>query len=1488
MDCTALLNTFEDYLRDARLKEAADLLTNLKTRLAAGEDVCVDNAELSRMQQRLHGALEDQITALSTAIGAALRTAETTSTPLDELQNDIDQYAALVRLLPDYSDFSLKSFQRRLTDLRVRRRQLALYQQVQAEVQALWEQAERLSLTERMTSADVLLAFYTRACELVREARATDPENPNLSGLLAEAEKRRDRINNETGKMTSGAQSGQFLDVLDRIDAANDAEGIMVYDLESAPIGRMTKAEAMRFVQEQARAYVKSKVVEYVDKAEAYNRAANPRAALAELDRYTENFRQLEDRVPNLLKQSERDGLNNARQAAYALLQPLEAAEATIAGAVQQAERDPIGAWETYVTAYASSPAVVHSQAIRDAGNTLAEALRQKLQADHADASKLYAAEELASARRQLDDLLKRYDRFDVLKTWPDYTALRELFAQVTERITRKETAAERLKAAAAQPDAGKALAALEQIEQDYSDLIGLLPDSERLRAGIRARSNAQQELDRLRTFFDRTDLASVTNAVATARQLGDSDNPKQVDFRELANQLEHHLDYLKAEEAISTSLEAVRDALTQLSRRANLPKSIKDKTTARLAEVTTELTELNRNGEVIAAAKRVLSKSPPDLDSAWSSLAEVNRFRDAQQRADWGSTLTLSLGLLRENFRNPFSLGTLQTVLLQASSHGLNEDNRLFIDLRSYRLMQEARDLMTRNPADWSAVVNKWHETASETLRDVERTYVADQLRISRKREHQQLHDQLLSRAQQVQTGQYARENLIAQLQAETTALADLAPQWQDNPIDRVDAAIWSINLDLVRAELTPDTAQRDQLLISVATRARTLDLDTAIQRAPADTSRADREPVLRQYKNQHLSLWEQAETLGQRMREVESTFTLTATSALLADVVKKWTEFETSTAAPQAFDRFKTWYNQRLEAFRNTLLHEIAQFAADTRLTPEQLQRYDLLNIIDPTHPTGQQFGSRLQTFVDGLHRAIEDLLKGLPNGSWPTDLGSQTTLNQMIMRQRERLTAESAQLKRLSEIAQQTADRLGDRLGGQADSTGQAAVNAAALTAYSRLLENVQGCFAALEIATNQLDELIRSDACSDDWQTYADSFSQRSAAAREAIGQASTAAAAVLRDQQLGVDLPSALASQMQNLPSTHPQIMQLIARATAATAAIRTTSERLTRLQTVIAEEAFEAFASRADAIAAEADEDSTFFKRGLTTYFSVTVPDGEVTLTGWPAIAQYVRDRQQRWQRIMEWAAPFLPRNFTLPALDEIPADEVPVGRSWERTQNVISWDEWKAAVQMLRSRARFKHERALIHYLLHGPDGQTEALLNAAAALSLDDAQRTTTSPDEQGFFSRARQSIAAGELLPLRQAQATIDRFVIASDGSTTTEVARALSAAGSRRGRYLIRLVKHERQDTYANDISAAETRLGESQSQQARWEALLTELGPELDTLARLREGRSGLFGKRIDRAALRQQEAKCKSLLADLESIAPDAAEVAAMADLINA
>lgn len=1442
------------HLDEGRILDAYAIWTEISGRISQGEDAGVTDSAVREMQREIRRAAEARLRDLGNAMDTGL--APGSNALLTDLENQLDEYTRLMPIM-DRGDaqgqnlyvLATEGYQRRVDKKQKDAFYAQEYRRVKAEVDDLHQQARQISIVNSDISETTLLELYKQAVDVASEAAAASPENVRLGGLLETATKERERIANEKNAMTSGAQADDFVTTLDTIERANDAEGIMVYDLKSQPVGRKPKAEAKAFVVAQARELVNSRMATYIDDAERQVAVNNPRVAQAAIGQYMNKFGALAERIPNLLNQTNTDSYDNVRKRINALLAEVDKAERAAASAETEAEKNPVGAWKTFWAAKNATLTSTHSTEIARIEGVLMSALRRHLNTQYDRLQHEYTAERLADVQSGVEAvLLPLKDAvFAGIENWGEHSQLVGLGELAKTRQTRKETAARELTDADALKKSDEALRRLENTEQTYNDVIRFIPAYDGIASRIRVRSNAEREYERLRAVLASNHIESVRKARDAALSAANTVTEQSDRFNLLADHLGQQIAFLDAL-ALPTQGE-IKNALDDMAARPLLEESVKTRVTKKRDELAGEIAQLAANREVLQAARVALDSQPPAFNTAWRGLAGMSKFRDGDERESWAALVRRSVNAL--TIDTTFDSSLLTALLNTVDETSIDPDSRLRARTRVIADAQYARDLM--NSSQWENAFQKW-DALEKPASGTDRDYIIGMKQRAARMRHAGIVDALrLKTAAAIASPDLAGQ-LIRDIEDEIEMLTRDAAAWQASPIESADAGIWQTQLYLLMAGIAIDTAGRDAALKSAATLA--ADLPTRVDKAKraarqsVDATVRERVAEFETFERDALVLAQHAGRLASTLRQIEFAFVVTADPGFLKAALDEWGELQTACAQTNDFHLFQARCALYRERFQDALRVQIATLPANTRLTADQLRWIACALLLDPAQNDAPALRSRVQEQAGRTRDHLDKMLRGLPTAQWPEGIAGKTNM-QILRGQREALAEVAGQLAGLLALYEALPGVLAT-----GDDHEQLTYT---LASGKQMMENLLPPFVEIERAADTLSGSMENTNAGEPWETYPNDLRGQLDGFEATLTTRSREASDLIDRQAGGLGLSNELAGSMRQLPSRHMQIVAVRLLMNKLITEVENAVTALVKLRKAIQTEDMQ---TAADLLTNTLPTHAAVLeKRGLWEVFFVIHPLTNEKISGEAAIRGHVTRQVQAWGRITAWADSFA-RNFSPSFEDAVQGGDAML----QETTATLDWANWTDGLMLLRSRARFEAEKILLGYLLTGVG-------------DLGHIRDTTTQPDEKKLADDAEQAVENGTRTLQQAYEATQGDFPLADqEAAYTANFEEARARAQSLRGRYVLDQINKQRFKAYAANLKAAQDYQTNIAAVETRWNEAETRFNAAYSTLTdEALQPKRGLFGGGGVHKATREAVATCIRELITLNGIASEKA-----------
>ncbi|MBN2304405.1 MAG: hypothetical protein JXQ72_08020 [Anaerolineae bacterium] len=898
------------------------------------------------------------------------------------------------------SDAELESYERRVRTRRADQAEYQIYNLVYREVQDLWDRAQRES--EASATAGVLQALYNQANDIAQQAASEHPDNTRLQALAQQASARRERAGIETEALTSGALLGQHVKTLVYIDSIPDGEMIPSIDRYGNIGERRPKTQVRAEVADQARAFVDSTVVKYIDEAKRSLQNYLPRAARDTLNQY-HKFEEREDPGLNLEDMGRtairevslvellggnwlsadrlRDIERLERDIELALGQ-LNEAEQRAQAALDVLDRDIVQAWRYYNEALDTYEGARNSSVIQNAQNALETTANRWLAEAAEQIDVLIRDQNLVEAEHNALALL------DNFRPMQGELRIESPVRAIEEMHTALQTVREQLgqiDAALNDGNLNAAAARLRTLEADYQlrRYYEAHPDYDRVKSQVTFGLDAEAELDRLREFLSNPRRDKVQRALESARAAAEQNTAFDQQFDNLVLNLEAHLLLLDADRLLSseghdTVIVWLEEAVSQDGLRPDLRTRLDEC----LATTRQRSQELDQSRAMLERGQQLLAEGNPS--EAYQQLKKIKSVANRAERQTLDRALVDArdqwvqqlVALFRDiTIETEFDRGQMKEALDDLEE--LNPDRADRVK-RQYRLCegaQLARDHATAGRLD--AALEQWNNMLESQPGWAETTYIRKQIAQVNKQQKGAQIERLLEPAEHG-ANEEARREWISDLIKMASGLAEDATN-ASHPVDRIEYTLWRVQTTLMHAQYTPDLKTRRQLLHDVSDTARSLEGQIrTVDRA--DLTAYERRVI--DHTETVIPVALAGPAIGDAMRAVEEHLQVEAEIALFRQAYVRWHE----TFAPyrDTLPALRRWFDENVRAVQGDLREALRRLAGDdlenyADLTPESLPLYAKLLVLDEEDPAGlwmlQQLtglSARIETDVERLGAA------------------------------------------------------------------------------------------------------------------------------------------------------------------------------------------------------------------------------------------------------------------------------------------------------------------------------------------------------------------------------------------------------------------------------------------------------------------------------------------------------------------------------------
>lgn len=428
--------------------------------------------------------------------------------------------------------------------------------------QRLWERGEALmgDTARTVDIANIIERYYDKARRIASAGLGNDPDNIDLITLHKRAEAERERYAVGAQVLTSAVQAGEYRRSLKELEGLPPTQLVPSYrflpnaqgQLEARPEGYISISEARNRILEMAANWAHTQALEYLDRAERALRNHQPKLAQIELGN--------REKIDTFLDSTDWNEFDKLQGRVEADLQRLSEAERLAEQARQRLPDHPFDAWSLYqraVQSYEWEPSLLTT---RDA---IVYELRNLLDQRHRQADEAFHGRDFDRLKRLVTQTRDQFSSIDdpLLTTALDaINALDERSVIYGNRLRSAQIQLQEIERQINQ-DPQEMLRQLDQLEQDYADVLDGLKDLARVRSDARLRSDAAAARDRLRRFSTNRNLAEVRQALIDARNAL-TRFPNDTGFQQLVERLRLHQLFLEAQRDESNGL--YQDALTK------------------------------------------------------------------------------------------------------------------------------------------------------------------------------------------------------------------------------------------------------------------------------------------------------------------------------------------------------------------------------------------------------------------------------------------------------------------------------------------------------------------------------------------------------------------------------------------------------------------------------------------------------------------------------------------------------------------------------------------------------------------------------------------------------------------------------------------------------------------------------------------------------------------------------------------------------------
>ena len=1110
----------------------------------------------------------------------------------------------------------------------------AVYQIVKAD----WDDAETLIKNDSRVAAGTLVQIYTRAYEYAREQASNYPDHARLQQLLADASQRRGNIGKEAEKMLSGANIEKIIETLEYLDSLTDSDMPMVYSLAGQAVGRRSRIEARREVEQQARQLAKEKITTYIGDARDALASQNPRTAQAILAEWNK-FKSLETLVTNLLPTDTIGNFSQARKAIQDSVDQLEQAEKMVQDASKVADSDPRSAVKAYASALSMYTGAARSSVVQEARDQIQSILEatldrhiQELQTslkgfetDRVEADATTLTQQYGDIGKVGFILAGRLERIEALRQ--EATSLRQDIENVAKQLTIIE------KTSVDNPT--KAKTDLEQLERNAKPTI-LKANSkyEVVKNQVGARADASGEIDRLSAFLEQNSVRMVTSALASAKRSMEESTTHKGEFEELAVNLEARLLYLEADDLVGQSgYDKVIGMLEATLRNTQLQVRLRRLIEEKRDQLHTESEEIGSVKNMLDQAERLIPTDPRQSVKIlkgvvnFPSAAERTRHRNLLQRAEEASR-----NELRTFFRGLAINAIVDTDLLDQKLEEYEEVDYTAADrertrTQVYRNAQLA--VRSEELGELETAIATWENLMNRVKPD-DIHYVKNQIT--------RLQHELSNRAVR---------NLLERVNQLDSQDSNAFQEWERELIEQItssqrlfDAATnqekLAIGQRLLKMYVERGLRLTDkQMRQGVFDKAQSVGvgMDTVLKRI---TNLTKTDPLVLE-SNQWIETAKILPQVGGLLNEFERYVQPNAEFRQFRKAITDWVTIFLPYAS--MLPTVEAWARQRADTTRTDLYAKINSTPATERSGVNTLSDYAKLLALDPQDAVGNRLWYTLRQIGDEQSRDITNLRNdifgdaqsGHPN---PLDLLTEQLNNLEIRKQSLMLIIELA-----TNFSEMQHELVGDAITLRND----------AEKLLQDRLEPMLRDLRLFETATREYSGFLRGYELSDDgrdgWKGYQKDFDTYWHTFQQRIGEIKT-------DGQATLD--------------KHPLCQKLSNDRGVLNTRLNTLVNALKKIQEACDKEYFE------EAYTALGNIDDGFFSNhALADSFVVRDVWQNRSVEGWEEVKTLINERYRAFSRLAQWAEPFgapVRIGETLPLTDTPPP--APNIVAWESVMN--------------------------------------------------------------------------------------------------------------------------------------------------------------------------------------------------------------------------
>ncbi len=189
----------------------------------------------------------------------------------------------LEKIIP--GDRRLKLLKVRLDEHDLRLQERMIYEETEAELEKLWQEALERDSTTRIPSADINKFYYQKALDRAESVANTHPDIILLKELVAIAKQKREDFESRSRIVSTLLRTKGLKDAIQHIQALPPNQTVDIFDLDNHPLGKFMRDEALSRLEAMAADFASHKIQAYIVQAEAYLAEHDPGAAKGVLER---------------------------------------------------------------------------------------------------------------------------------------------------------------------------------------------------------------------------------------------------------------------------------------------------------------------------------------------------------------------------------------------------------------------------------------------------------------------------------------------------------------------------------------------------------------------------------------------------------------------------------------------------------------------------------------------------------------------------------------------------------------------------------------------------------------------------------------------------------------------------------------------------------------------------------------------------------------------------------------------------------------------------------------------------------------------------------------------------------------------------------------------------------------------------------------------------------------------------------------------------